>query len=466
MDSVLVCGFECGVADAHWSIGNPTFVTSSPISGLRSLRCNSAGGNAFTLSVSSFGVGVIVMRLTVKFTTLPDVDLHLAGIQINRAGLFFKVSDSTLRSGSDAGLGNTGYSVAAGGIYNLVVSIDTRANNWVINLYVNGLHLSQVAPAFALSVSAKQVILGFADNATADLLYDDVVVSTSLADVPLPNVKVLSFVPDADGTHTATTSTIVKGTVATPVGANVAGATDVFNWVDGRPIGGGATDNTRLVNQQTAGALYAEVDFESTSEASPPLGIDVITVDRQAATQSGGFSTKLNDNGTESDIITRSAAGVVTDRFVAKHYPTMVGGGAWTLARFNALKARFGYSGDATPDQYWRGVMIEAAFPSNVLLHTQALGINTTTEVTDDVGDTLPDNYEVRDTVSETTSTVVTTTLSSFTADGETPQQQAIVESQGGDSVGTTAVPPGVQVEASVEVTGAGTNVELTGTES
>ena len=173
----------------------------------------------------------------------------------------------------------------------------------------------------------------------------------------------LSFVPDADGTHTATTTTIVKGTIATPVGANVAGATDVFNWVNARPILGGATDNTRLVNQQTAGTtLYAEEDFEATTEALPPRAVEVLTADRQASTASGGFSTKLNDNGTEDVIITRSAAGVISDRYVTKQYATMVGGGAWTLARFNALKARFGYSGDATPDQYWRGIMIEAEF--------------------------------------------------------------------------------------------------------
>jgi hypothetical protein len=55
-------------------------------------------------------------------------------------------------------------------------------------------------------------------------------------------------------------------------------------------------------------------------------------------------------------------AGSTSDRYVTKQYGTMVGGGAWTLARFNALKVRFGYSGDAAPDQYWRGVMIEAEF--------------------------------------------------------------------------------------------------------
>ena len=38
----------------------------------------------------------------------------------------------------------------------------------------------------------------------------------------------------------------------------------------------------------------------------------------------------------------------------------MVGGGAWTAARFNALKIRFGYSSDANPDIFFDCAMIEA----------------------------------------------------------------------------------------------------------
>src|SRR5262249_44326599 len=127
-------------------------------------------------------------------------------------------------------------------------------------------------------------------------------------------------------------------------GAITSSTTDAFNWVNGRPFLGGATDNTRLINQQTAASTeYVEVDFEATSETVAPRAVDVFTADQQAGTQSCVFSTKLNDNGTEDVIITRSAAGVTSDRIVTKQYATMVGGGAWTLTRFNALKARFGY---------------------------------------------------------------------------------------------------------------------------
>ncbi|MBA2706337.1 MAG: hypothetical protein H0U59_00850 [Gemmatimonadaceae bacterium] len=281
----------------------------------------------------------------------------------------FKFSDSKIYA--TIGLttfGATGVTVTTGQWYLIDYDFNVAtAGDDFCDGKVDGVALGQATGAGA-SASSSTFSIGFFGTVTGDAYFDDLLVSATAADYPLGAGKVISYVPNADGTHTATTTTIVKGTIAVPVGANVAGSTDVFNWVDARPILGGATDNTRLVNQQTAGAtLYAEVDFESTAESVAPRSVEVITADRQASTAAGSFATKLNDNGTEDTIIARTAlAGVVTDRYATKHYATMVGGGAWTLTRFNALKARFGYSGDATPDQYWRGIMIEGEFAEAV----------------------------------------------------------------------------------------------------
>lgn len=335
------------------------------------------------------GSGLWVFRFKVNFTTLPNIDTGIGLISGNNVGAFFKQSDSNIYAGtSTANLGATGVSVTTGVTYYIDVRVNTTANPWLIDVSVNGSACGQRSTASAADTGAQSVVLGFTGAVTASAKFDDVILSTTSGDYPIGDGKVLGFVPNADGTHTATTTTIVKGTAASPTGGgNVAGATDVFNWVNARPIGGGATDATRLVNQQTVGTtLYAEVDFEPTTEVNAPRAVEVLTADQQASTAVGGFSTKLNDNGTEDVIITRSAAGVVTDRFVTKQYATMVGGGAWTLIRFNALKARFGYSGDATPDQYWRGIMIEAEFavvaaafiPKLPIVITQAINRSST----------------------------------------------------------------------------------------
>lgn len=79
------------------------------------------------------------------------------------------------------------------------------------------------------------------------------------------------------------------------------------------------------------------------------------------------------------------------------------------------------------------------------------------------LSDDLPSSFQVSSTIPETTDAVVTTTWSSKTAEGETPQQQVVIESHGGDMVGQSDIEPGVEVEADTDVAGATTDILLTG---
>lgn len=94
------------------------------------------------------------------------------------------------------------------------------------------------------------------------------------------------------------------------------------------------------------------------------------------------------------------------------------------------------------------------------LLPHQLLAQDSTTNVSDDMGGDPPASYELRSQVDESAAKV-TTTISSSTDVNEVPQQQAVIESQGGDQLGTTSIAPGTEVSASVDVTGADANVEL-----
>lgn len=75
-----------------------------------------------------------------------------------------------------------------------------------------------------------------------------------------------------------------------------------------------------------------------------------------------------------------------------------------------------------------------------------------------------PTAYKVGTDVTETASTVVTTTVLSRTAEGEVPQQQCVIESQGGGDIGESAVAPGIEVTTSTVVSGADTDVGVGGT--
>ena len=369
MTPILCCGFECGVA-VHWTPA-AFFDTGTVRNGARSMRFNlsAASSNAQTATLTS--AARWICRIYVRFATLPTVSTGIFGTDSNEGTgggpkVHFNASDNKIYAKVGTTLGATGVSVTTGQWYRLDCDFNiVTGGSDTCDVQVDGTACGQ-ATATGASSQATSLFIGGFTITTCDIFFDDFITSNTAADYPIGDGKVLSFVPDADGTHTATGTDIVKGTTGAPTGggAITSSTTDAFNWVNGRPLLGGATDNTRLINQQTvASTEYAEVDFETTTEANAPRAVEVITADRQAGTQTCMFATKLNDNGTEDTIITRNAAGVTSDRFVTKQYATMVGGGAWTLTRFNALKARFGYSTDATPDVYWRGIMIEAEFP-------------------------------------------------------------------------------------------------------
>lgn len=376
MTPVFCCGCECGVSGAHWTLTSATFDTTTVRSGARSIKV--AAGSTSTIQIAaplSFSPTVWVVRFYVYFDVLPVANyrvFYFANSVTTRGGVHFVQSNGSLAASSDGTNLGTGVAITAG-VWNLVdLKIDITNNPWTADITVNGTAGGQATNAVAGSTITTMFGARVSSDATANVYYDDFVLSNTAGDYPIGAGHVHHFVPVSDGTHTATTTTIVKGTIATPVGANVAAATDVFNWVNGVPLLGGATDNTRLVNQQTAGiTLYAEVKFGGapgiTTPTTAPRAVEVITADREATTATCDFTAKLNDNGTEGTIIARGVvAGVVTDRYATKQFATGPAG-AWTAASsgaggFNNLKARWGYASDATPDLYWRGIMVEAEF--------------------------------------------------------------------------------------------------------
>lgn len=383
MTPVFCCGFECGQTGSvgqHWGTpGNGSFSTSTVRSGARSMRLNpTAAAGAIALTTSITLTTVAVARFYIYFASLPIADTPLLfQNSTSGPGIIFKQSDSKLYIGRFTGgvasvASASGVTVTTGQWYLIDYRINSTSNPWTEALTVNG---TEVTFSNAVAGSTPtQFTLGAAGfTATYDIFFDDFILSQTNADYPIGAGSVQHFVPTSDGAHTATTTTIVKGTIAAPTaGGNVAGSTDVFNWVNGVPLLGGATDNTRLVNQQTAGiTLYAEVIFGPAPGISTPTvaprAVEVITADREATTATCDFTAKLNDNGTENTIIARGVvAGVITDRYATKQYATPPTGGAWKVVsgagNFNNIRARWGYASDATPDLYWRGIMIEAEF--------------------------------------------------------------------------------------------------------
>lgn len=385
---IFCCGFECGILSGGATVntehfqganGSPGLSTTTVNNGARSFRANDVASSTFIVKVFSASNELrLIGRIYIYFATLPSADTPLVNHGDSSSGpcVAFKNSDSSIYAGvmttGAITFGASGVIVRTGVWYRIDFDSQiTVGGNDTCNVQVDGAAVGQ-ATATGANAGNGQIWVGNINTCTADIFFDDVLLSLTGADYPLGPGKILSYVPDSDGTHTFTTTNAQKGTIAAPTGGgNITSATnDAFNWVNGIPLLGGAADNTRLINQATASALqYAEVDFQPTTEVVPPRAVEVITADRQAGTAAGVFQTKLNDNGTENAIANAgSVSGTTSDKYVTKQYATMpADSAAWTLTRFNALKARFGYSSDATPDQYWRGIMIEAEFALPVL---------------------------------------------------------------------------------------------------
>lgn len=381
-------------ASAHiTTLINATFDTTTFNNGLRAIRVNPAAAEGVAATIAPISGTVAVWRYYINVASAPTANRVEGACAGNAAvarimGLAFNTADSKWYPGEDDGttvtLGAAGVTLSAGWHY-VDVKVNVVANPWTIDVQVDGTPLTQLTRALAADTLLIMDVGNRLNAATTcDIYCDDLIVSLTAADYPIGAGYVNHFVTTSDGTHTATLTHIVKGTLATPVGVAITSATtDAFKWESGVPLLGGSTDNTMLINQQTLLTTeYVELVFGPAPGISTPTvaprAVEVITADRQATTATGSFATKLNDNGTENAIITRtSVAGSTVDRFVTKQYALAPTGGAWTVSagagNFNNIRARFGYSGDATPDQYWRGIMIEAEFAAIVASSTVAL---------------------------------------------------------------------------------------------
>lgn len=72
-------------------------------------------------------------------------------------------------------------------------------------------------------------------------------------------------------------------------------------------------------------------------------------------------------------------------------------------------------------------------------------------------------NYGVQSDIDETASIVANSVIACSSAEGETPQQMAVIESQGGGVVGETFVRSGRSVKISTTISGADTTIGVTG---
>ena len=373
---VWCCGFECGfngAAAPHIStfLGTASISTATVRTGTYSLRTNPTAAQSSAGNNGGEVTGTVgVARSYINVSTAPSVSMGVIGFTTASSflcGLGYNTADSKWYPCSDDGTtftkGASGVTLSAG--WHLVdVKVVVTSNPWTIDVQVDGSALTQLTIASA-ATTVNQWRWGH-DNRVAsyDIYHDDTLFSLTAADYPIGAGKVRGHSPTRDGTHTFTGTNAQIGAA----GANITvTSTNTYTFIDDIPISSGGTSDflTQLTSSPTQ---YVEHGYASMATGTAgPRAVEILMRHHKVSTAGAGFRWKLNDNGTTALLLNylSSAAGSSGPTYQRKQYATMVGGASWTLARFNGILTRWGYSTDANPDVSLDAALIEAEWDAS-----------------------------------------------------------------------------------------------------
>lgn len=366
---VWACGAECGIEIAtgpHWdldqSLGTRSFDTTTVRTGLRSLRLNPTADTAYfdteDIAVSS----TWVIRAYVYFASLPSVSCSILRPNIGSGpAVLFKASDSKLYAGDVGGslnFGATGVAVTTGQWYR----IDFKSTSTTADVQVDGTAAGQHTGSFGSGLATAQFGLAAA-SPTADVYYDDILISHTAADYPLGAGLVKSYIPNADGTHNVAGANDFERTLT---GTDITNSTtDAWTLIDERPLPTTAVDFINGVAPPNA-TDYVEWQYEDSTEADPPRAVEALFIHHDAGgAGTNNFTVTLREHagGTSANIFSGTTNVGATITAKRALFITVPGtSDLWTTVKFNALRSRFLVT-DASPDPYIDAIMLEAEFP-------------------------------------------------------------------------------------------------------
>jgi hypothetical protein len=373
---VFCCGFECGVLSnvgVHWlnvGVGTPTIDTTTVRTGLRSVRFNAVAAGVIAGSatgVCAIGANAVnVARFALRFATLPNGNVVICTTGSAPTidwGLYFQVSDGKLYCRAGGVNGATGVALATNTWYmiDLRFTIDATGLLMTVDARVDGIGLGTAALG-AFVTEANYWVFGLRTAVTADMYADDFLASNTSADYPFGDGYVLSYIPNADGSHNVAGSNDFEKTLT---GTDITNSTtDAWQLVDERPLPTTAVDFINGIAPPN-GTDYVEIAYEDSVEPVAPRTVEAIVVYHDAGgagTNSFGVSLRNSGGAGNVDIMTEAPRNVgATISYGRKHFATDPAGAAWTLTVFNALRSRFRVA-DASPDPYLDALMLEAEY--------------------------------------------------------------------------------------------------------
>jgi Tfp pilus assembly protein PilX len=356
------------------SFGNVDIVPSPARSGNFAMRVAPNSGQwAYAYhDANSVNVGpTTVVHVAIRLGVLPTTDasvLSLApsastGLAHNQLNLMYRVGTGkwALGLGTSAAIDVVQESTISAALdtwYSFDIRFPTTASyirlgEW----YIDGIAQTSVTATDSPSFTASNPRLAFGSTGTPvsvrpayTAYYDDVIISTTPSDFPIGDININGIKPDGFGTN-VNPANFQVGPPLVAIGAT--------SWQTVIETPMTAPQNSDFIRQVTVSATsYLELTLADTTQTCI-RGADAIMAAHPDGTSANNTKTSVFDGATESILY----SGDISIATVAYSYAIkpITPGGAWTPARVNGLKIRFGYGSDINPIVSWDAFIVEVA---------------------------------------------------------------------------------------------------------
>jgi len=378
--TTLVCGLECQKLDANAHLvagdGTPAFETTLVAPGgsgvSLKIACTGTALDAFFPGTAfSSTIAVARFRMMIPSFTAGQ-DYFLGGFRSasnnvyiaiegssGKFALFHQLQWATRVVSNVVAVAGQWYTFDLRADYSATPSANWRIDGATQTTLPSGSFQNSGFTWTNLVLGQRAAASGDPTIKTLTSYYDDVAVSLTSGDYPLSHGSVRVFVPSADGTH----NTGSAGNFTDASATNITNATTTaYTFLDEIP-----PTTTDRVEQRldTSALLRFGPDARLHTSVLATGALDALGVWRAATAASAAGQAKLRDNlGSTDSAIVNTTIAVTTDTYWRAHFAARPAAlGAWTPAALQDLRARVGFGTDVTPDIWFGGVLVEAAFP-------------------------------------------------------------------------------------------------------
>lgn len=305
-------------------------------------------------------------RFYVYFVTLPGIDTTIMRFEVSSGAvpsLVYRTSDTTIRPSISGGTGGTATVVTTGVWYRVDIKADVSTGTATVSLQLDGVDkgtnsFTQAATTF---INTKFGPSCTGAVVTADMVYDDFITGTNLADYPAGAGSIVGMSPTSDGAHSFATAGLF---IYEAAGANIdPSATDTFSHINHSLVN---SIGSFLNAANPAAGDYLEWGFGTLPPLATINGVEVVSSHHAFSGTANKQSMHLMDGITEAVVFDDADFSNTTITHTSKQFALAPSDSLpWLKADVEAMRIRWGSSWTtpgANPDPYIDGLMLEVDF--------------------------------------------------------------------------------------------------------